>query len=146
MLNIRSIRKNLANYMATLYADNVEVIVLTETWLSKEKEQGCIIPGYRGHFSSNDTYRSGGVAVFVSDRLPSTKIDFEETVNCDSLIVHISFPRKKLQLVAVYRSPTSSVSNLNQFSRDNMVRIMSELRNDSHCLRMGDMNIFERPT
>ena len=35
LINIRSIRKNLANYMATLYADNVGIIVLTETWLSK---------------------------------------------------------------------------------------------------------------
>lgn len=65
LFNIRSLRKNLDHFVSRSAQEDADVIVLTKTWLYSVEEDVNNIEGYQTFFKSNETYRAGGVAIYI---------------------------------------------------------------------------------
>ena len=70
-LNIRSLSKNLDNFLAYLsqLPHKFSVIAFSETWATESNENSFKIPGYNNIFKSRTTSTGGGIALYVLDRL-----------------------------------------------------------------------------
>ena len=67
--NIRSFNQNydsLSVFLTTI-KKNIEIIILTETWFTKDS--CCNIEGYTGYHCFRTERSGGGVSVFVSKRI-----------------------------------------------------------------------------
>src|SRR6266481_3113323 len=86
-LNIASIRKHFDSLLTQLHtlAKLPNVIVLTEIWIFPSEIPFYNIEGYKGYFLCNDTYRSGGVAVFVQENIGSYVFETNCLSNADYL-------------------------------------------------------------
>ena len=102
------------------------------------------IKGFKSYFSSNDTYRVGGVALFVRNNIQSFKIPSINISYFDCCLIELSFERSKVQIAAVYRSPTISVSNPENLTKDSIPFLISTLSKDADCLLVGDLNFCLR--
>ena len=140
VLYIQSVNINHDLFIASLLESHVSIIVFTEPWLYSSNENLLGIPGYRALFSSNDNYRAGGVAVFVREDLVAHKISIEAAA-CDVLMVEIIVGALKLNLVAIYRSPTSAVSDIGAFISSDLRGFLKRLSREPECLLLGDINI-----
>ena len=117
---------------SNLYAllkPHAAIIIFTGTWLHSTDKNLSGAPRYRALFCSNDNYRSGGVAVFVREDLVAHKISVE-TVACDVLMVEILVGSLKLNLVAIYRSPTRAVPDVGNFITSELRDILLGLRKE----------------
>ena len=63
LVNIRSLRMNLNS---VLFKDGTDIIVFSEVWTYSYEESQFGIAGYNCYFTSNDSYRAKGVAIFVA--------------------------------------------------------------------------------
>ena len=140
MLNIRSLRKNLDIFVAKFLEPDIQVIVLTETWIYSYEETLYCIPGFRGFFKSNDSYRAGGVAVYVRESLAACELEISAE-SCDAVLCEIVWRGVKWNLVAIYRSPTDDVSNPQAFVRTDIDCVLRRLDPEAECLILGDMNL-----
>lgn len=116
-------------------------MVLTETWLYPEVEGQCGLAGFRPVFKSNSDYRSGGVVVYVREDIQSFEIPVREQTSCDVCVVEIVIERKRIQIAAVYRSPTSAVSNPDVFAVSGISNFLSALDKSAYCFVVGDANL-----
>lgn len=65
--NIRSLRKNFDLLLSNLqsFDKQPDIIFLSEIWIYDCEKNDYNIPGYNFFANCNDTYSSGGVAVFI---------------------------------------------------------------------------------
>ena len=116
-LNICSLRKNLDQFILQLLDKSTDIIVLTETWIYPHEEGLFRVPGYKSFFFSNATYRSGGTALFVKDTITCHQIDTNYS-SCDACLVELVIEGYTIQILGVYRSPTRSVSDLDEYIKN----------------------------
>jgi len=86
----------------------VDILCLTETWLTSSKSSSSIlIPGFQTPFRRDRPNRpGGGVAVYVRNGLSASLLNLPPNVSIESLClcIHTS-KRKKLNVIATYRPP-----------------------------------------
>ena len=110
MINIRSCSKNFDQFISVFckYLTYFTCIILTETWLTQDRDNIFSIPSFR----CVDLYRNnygGGIKIYVKDSV-KTKILSNFTVMSDlleMLTIELLFQNHKLVLTAVYHPPTS---------------------------------------
>ena len=110
MLNIRSCKKNFDNFM-TNFENCIKYfscMILTETWLSPERDKIFNIPGFYCH----DLYRNhygGGIKLYLKDCIQSKILNNFTVLNdvLEMLTVEILFCGFKFILITVYHPPTS---------------------------------------
>ena len=117
---------------------NVDVIIISETWLNDEL---CIfynLNGFQSFFSNRYDRRGGGIAVYVRNGIKCNLLS-----KCSDIfyglwleIIDFSFEFKKFYIGAYYRPPNS---NKNKFL-DNLEINLSKYSNFKCCLA-GDFNI-----
>jgi hypothetical protein len=99
-LNIRSINKNMDEFILFISGIEVElsVIVLTETWLNNECEF-INIPGYRAFHSIRAGGRGGGVSILVASSISSNRLSGLSVVSdyYESCAVSIKLDGKKFK-------------------------------------------------
>ena len=114
--------------------------ILCETWSYSYDETQFNVAGYNSFFTSNDSYRAGGVAIYVRDDIPACKLSLRVN-SCDALLVELVMSEAKIQLTAVYRSPSAAVSDLRSFVREDVDVIIDAMDPAAQCLIVGDVNI-----
>lgn len=110
--NIRSLRKNFNLFLGYLesFECDIDVIVLTETWIFDEEKDYFHIPTYSAFFNCNLVNRSGGIVVYVNNRIKASLVDCVMNT-ADVLLLNISFNNNLVSLFGVYRKHEYSVNN-----------------------------------
>jgi hypothetical protein len=137
--NIRSLRKNFDAFVCELdlLKNLPNVIILTEIWIDESEVNFYNLPNYRSFVKCNSSYRSGGVVVFVSDKITTSQLDCTSMTTADCVHIKMSLPDNNvIELLAIYR--------LHEFSADTFIveleDIISKIK--SSCLMVnGDINI-----
>jgi hypothetical protein len=139
--NIRSMRKNfdLFSIEVLSLSKRPDIIILTEIWIEDNELYQYCLPNYNLYSKTNHSYRSGGVAVFISSQFTCHVInDFDiETADCLHLALSISDSMPiTLDIIAMYRLQEY---NATDFTNDLEVFLS---KNKSELLLIcGDINI-----
>ena len=142
-VNIRSLlaESHLIELESLCAAQNIDVLCLSETWLSPSRAKpGAIlvnIPGFQPLFRRDRLHgRYGGVAVYVRNGLNAVSTNMCTDLECVKITLHLP-GKEKVTVVAVYRPPnfdrSSFVSELDS--------ILTTRNSDSYltCV-VGDFN------
>lgn len=137
--NIRSMRKNfetLALSLQTLH-EMPDIIILTEIWIQDVEINQYNLPHFILFSKCNASQRSGGVAIFVSDRLHCHVIPCLDLESADCLCLRVTInPNFLLDLMAVYRLQDYSIERfLSEFDI-----VLMEFKNKNLIIN-GDLNI-----
>ena len=114
-LNIRSYNKNSDEFLVYLSKLNVKfpIVFLSETWLSCESEFNDV-PGYDS-FHSIRSRLGGGVSILIDNKFQANTLP-SLTINNDlieSVGVKMEVDGKSLNLLCVYRPPSTSINDFN---------------------------------
>ena len=138
-INIRSVNKNLDEFL--LYLRKLDVkfpfICLGETWLASDDDFNDV-PGYNA-FHSTRGRPSGGVSILIDNQYQS-KILPEFTTNTallESVGVNIIIRGKPLNLICIYRPPSTSIT---EFNEEFSVFVKNIPKNELSYI-VGDFNI-----
>ena len=116
MLNIRSCRKNFDHFIANFFhcIKSFSCIILTETWLSGERDKIFGIPGfyccnlYRNHYG-------GGIKVYLKNCIKSKILNNFTfcTELFEMLTIELTYCGYKFLLMTIYHPPSSfSIKNV----------------------------------
>ncbi|KOB56298.1 Carboxylesterase CXE23, partial [Operophtera brumata] len=133
--NVRSIQCNFDKFAISLQRidSDVDVIVLTECWLSEDSIIDCL-PGYNAFRSVTQMNKSGGVVTYVKSTY-TTVVSFPVIKDADSMLVTIN---ENIAVLGIYRSPsTASIEPL----INSLDIVLDSLRSISVLLVTGDLNI-----
>ncbi|PZC86734.1 hypothetical protein B5X24_HaOG206296 [Helicoverpa armigera] len=134
--NIRSYQKNFEDFKVALYRlnSNIDVIVLTECWLS----EGTIIeeiPGYHTFKTSSQINKNGGIVTYIRTVWNNATNSEANLADADSMLLNIT---NDIILLAIYRSP--SFTNADTFF-ESLDMTLSNLKHKQTILLAGDINI-----
>lgn len=141
-LNVRSLILHLDEFKQLVYANNFDIICLTETWLNSNITSDIVqIPGYlmfREDRQGNN--RGGGVAVYVSNRL---KVKISEIhVNKEYLFEYtflkLTYNNQSTAVGVIYRPPDKNITLCVEQLDDCLSHIMPLTDN---VILLGDLNI-----
>lgn len=112
-LNARSIVKKRTDIIALVQQYKCDVIIVTETWLHEEVSDELInIPEFKVYRSDRGRNTpSGGVAVFIHERINSQLNLKISQDNFELVKVEIDLSPTSLYIVAVYRPDHGSVES-----------------------------------
>jgi hypothetical protein len=138
--NISSLRENFDDFLIDLNNTTVlpDVIILTEIWIHSCELDMYNIVGYNQYAKCNDSYRSGGVVVYVSERY-AAKQSAVDIQSADALIVTVQLDLDQslsLTLLALYRLHSQTVAS---FLND--LNVLLADCSDRNLLVVGDMNL-----
>ena len=144
MINIRSCSKNFDNFISVFckYLTYFTCIVMTETWLTKDRDNIFDIQG----FQCIDLYRNnygGGVKVYVRDNV-KTKILPNFTILNDileMLTIELLFQNHKILFTAMYHPPTSFPAKNIEFVDLFTLYLGQMVRLKIPLIVAGDLNI-----
>lgn len=103
--NIRSLRKNFDLFVTHLqsFDKQPDMIFLTEIWIYECEIVDFNIPGYMFSANCNDTYSSGGVAVFIKTDYNNFEISNSSLGSADMLKVVCEINYEKYCFICIYR-------------------------------------------
>ena len=103
-INIRSLRENFSKLILTLESLKFKpkIIICTETWISTYETSLYSISDYESIFSCNDSYRAGGVAIFLNKSLEITNQKIFNFTTADNLFVEFRYADILFSLLALY--------------------------------------------
>ena len=142
--NIRSFAKNADSLVLTLRKENFDIIVLTESWLSKINEVapllGIISTEY-SYIRCDRSYGKGGGILILLKSFISFKEVFSESFkkSYEILVTDLIFTSKEIRLIAVYQAPNCDASNSAQLFKALSDYCSCELP----CILLGDFNFPE---
>lgn len=141
--NIRSLRANFDLFLTELVSLNFfpDIIIFTEIWIESVEINCFKIPNYNSFFRCNDTYRAGGVAIFVKNNIVNVEVKEVECNSADILFISFEVNKYKISLVATYRLQrflaNVFLNEINQlFSNVNSI-----FRKSKNLIWIGDINI-----
>ena len=144
MLNIRSCKKNFDHFIANFFncIKSFSCIILTETWLSEERDKSFEIPG----FYCCNLYRNnygGGIKVYLKNCIESKILNNFTlcTQLLEMLTIELVYCGCKILLSAIYHPPTSFPMKNVEF-----IDLFTSHLNDLLQIRLpliiaGDMNL-----
>jgi len=147
--NARSLSGKIASVSSTLIQENLDFLIITETWLKSTDDPlianfQASISGYNVYQKSRSKRRGGGVAILartnllVKEKTPHTYKSFEcldVTFRCRSEL---------LRLVVVYRPPRSdkNKSTTRDFISEFASLLELKIVEPGHLLICGDFNLY----
>ena len=139
--NIRSFFKNSVEFLATINNNNIDVVVLTETWLNSDTEELCNIQGYTGFHNYRKSKKSGGVSIFVNNNLKCDELNINvsnDTIECLGVKIYCKDSLKWVNVIGIYRPPSGLINSFNLRLNEifNRYKIC-----DSNTVITGDFNI-----
>ena len=144
--NVNSLNKR-APLVESFVRDNgIHLLCLTETKLHESDThshvQSLIPPGFtllrQDRQVQVSTNRGGGVACLTDERFTSSPIPSNLYPSFEHLIVHSDFGKVKLNIITVYRPPTSSVTAFFEHFQSLLSRLVSL---KSSFVITGDFNL-----
>ena len=141
-MNARSIVNKQKELEMTVIEENLDLVVITETWLSnKISDEEISINGYtliRKDRSDINKSRGGGVAMYVKNELnPLCKPEINGDNFSESVWCSIRCGREDTLLGVCYRAPDSTVHN-----DEKLYKLISEV-SKGRVVIMGDFNFAE---
>lgn len=114
-MNIRSLRPNFNNFMASIHCiiDQIKIIVLVETNINDSENNFYTIPGFNSTFKNRQDKGGGGVAVYIKEHIPYNNI-LTTTAEFELLNINIQ-TNEEISLLSIYRPPSL---NPNAFIRE----------------------------
>lgn len=118
--NIRSLPKNIDEFLADICDCNVDILALSETWLTDATEQLYINhSNYKGIFKNRPAGGHGGVGFYLKDHLNYEILDeislSDKDIEC--LFIRIKHNAEDIVLGSFYRPPRGSPESfLNRLS------------------------------
>ena len=138
--NIRSYNANSNSFQAMFENEKAfpNVLILSETWFTPNYTEN--LNGYTSYHTFRSTRRSGGVSVYINDKLKSnivTEFSFANDI-IEICTVKLVIYELIYYVIGIYRPHSSSVSNfISSFDE-----ILSNLNlNRTSCIILGDLNI-----
>ena len=138
--NVRSIRslnsfQNFKSQIAGLVSKNVDVIILTESWINNnEKFKLYTLKNYRLYSCCREEISGGGIVVYVNQK-HTVKIISNESLNyMEYLSLELLINDVKVIIHAVYRPPSSPI---NPF----LEKFEQLCDTDTFTLIAGDLNV-----
>ena len=119
-LNARSILNKLDDIAILLQEKSeIDIILVTETWLYSNQCKYVNFVNYTGVFESRENKRGGGVAIFVSNKLSYNIIECKTFSNWNYVSIKINNIEPKINVSAIYKPP--------QVNMDNFINILDEI-------------------
>ena len=151
-MNARSVANNLDYVFDHTIDNNLDIVALTETWLSNEEVNNRRVVMERSthgftlhHVPRNSGRTGGGVGVLINDRVKLvTRLEpINNAVSFESMEMIITIVSISIRLVVIYRMPPSKK---NKLKRGTFVTEFSDYLEKLSCLRgnlmiVGDFNI-----
>ena len=145
-LNIRSIPKNLDNFIATMHTSNMnlDIIGFSETWLSEANADCYGIMGFNHEFSTRDGKTGGGVSIYIKESwIYKARPDLSFTNNDIEMVwleidKDSSKTKSNLLIGTIYRTPGSNPADFNEKLLDTLAIITTE---NKEIIHMGDYNL-----
>lgn len=136
-MNIRSIRRNIDEFVLMLQSLNadVDIIILTEALLS-DNLPDYPIPGYANLRAIGKNTRNEGVVIYYKNNLSASVLPHNIT-DCTALLLKIESVSAKFSLLGIYRTP--SILDITQFVDTLESSLIS--CTDTKPIIMGDVNI-----
>ena len=112
LLNARSLRNKLTDLQASIYSNDVDILVITETWFTPAILDHEVLPsGYSVYRRDREEdRRGGGVLIAIKDNIPSIRPrdkDKQKT-NCELVVVEVNPTRaNKFFIYGFYRPPST---------------------------------------
>ena len=136
--NIRSFRKNADTFLPILQKCCPQVLVLTETWFSKDYQSDIV--NYNSHHITRTLQQSGGVSVFVRNDLNSSIVDQFSYVseNIEVCTVCIKGQTEVFFVISIYRPHHGTVQG---FTNELELILNHDTFRNRRCFLQGDFNI-----
>ena len=121
VMNARSVANILDNVFDHIIDNNLDIVALTETWLSNEEVSNrrvvmeCSTHGFTLHHVPRNSGRTGGgVGVLINDRVKLvTRLEpINNAVSFESMEMIITIVSISIRLVVIYRMPPSKKNKL----------------------------------
>ena len=117
-LNIRSFNTNAGELISMMdsFSKCPDVLVLTETWLTKDVVNMCNLEGYNAYHTVREGRRSGGVSVFCLRGSVSQKIEAvcESNDKIELCAVDVKCASMTNAIFAIYRPHSSSIADITE--------------------------------
>ena len=148
LANVQSLKPKLDELRIIASNTDLDLICLTETWLSSEIESSLLnIEGYTLIRNDRSVKRGGGTAVYVRDELYFVAIDTENQITNAIEASFVDLPTINLSILCVYIPPQLNAANLATVRED----VASALDQHLNCLHhscrrviiLGDFNHFD---
>lgn len=136
--NIRNLRENFDSFCIYLVSldKRPEVIVLTEIWISGVELFSYKLDGYKQFGKPNESYRAGGVVVYVSD-LFSSRACIVDMIAADAIKITIDIGLDwSLSILAIYRLHLFHVRDFLAQLKD-----ILNISTEKNLLIIGDINL-----
>lgn len=142
-LNVRSVRKNFTEIITKLRDAliHLDVLIFTEINLKKDLVSMYQLPGFEMFAACRENRRGGGILMYVhEDHVFQRESTF--FTSCESLAGIVQVRGVRLQLLAVYRPPTSvkAQSKVPVFVRE-LASVVNSVPRDRDLVIIGDINI-----
>ena len=138
-LNIRSIVNKLSTFQSYVYSSDLDVICLTETWLSESVFDQEILPSNYNIYRKDRPSRGGGVLIATKNTIPASVVTTHLSNNSLEILTVRLELRKPITLSCVYLPPGPSdtftkdmISNLTQIVQSNPL---------TDIIILGDFNL-----
>lgn len=133
-LNIYNLKNKLEALNEFIDSRNylIHILILTEIWIYENQNLNFNIINYTAYFCNRNNSRSGGVAIYVHNTIPSNKLLTLCRDNNEFLIVELL--SCKLKIIGVYKQPRSDITEF--------INVLDEvLQSNKNVILTGDMNI-----
>lgn len=139
--NIRSLKKNHVPLSQYVKINNIDIVGLSETWLSSSETTSLINTVSPDGFTLLHRPRigkiGGGVGFLIRENITSTVIKSPIYKSFENLVVNCNFQHRSVNFVSVYRPPGSTTTFLDEFVT--FLDFLLSLSSDPVIL--GDFNI-----
>ena len=138
LLNARSLRNKLTDFQASIYSNDVDILVITETWLTPAILEHEVLPsGYSVYRRDREEERrGGGILIAIKDNIPSIcRWDIE--TNCELVVVEVNLTRaNKFFIYGFHRPPSTNGEYLLELRQS----LSNEELNSTPLFLCGDFN------
>ena len=111
--NIRSIRRQYITVTDFITTKNIDIFCMSETWLTNNETTAFMSeitpPNHKIIHKARIGKKGGGVAIFANKNLDLTSLDTPLFKSFETVMGTVNFSKTKINIVSVYRPPTSNL-------------------------------------
>ena len=125
-------------------ANKVDILCISEHWLSECNENLYNIHGYRKvSWFSRKRHIHGGVGILVFNDIEAIEIKYIKTnsVGKECELVGVYLPERELVVVCTYRSPNGNIEDFLAIIETTLMQIHSKSKPSTRVVLAGDLNI-----
>lgn len=133
-LNARSIKNKMEDIEILIFGENIEIIVITETWVNKGEEKYYKFKNFNSIWACRRR-RGGGLGIFVKNNI---EIELMETVENEIFFLSLKLKQYDIIISGIYRPPAIKSDILLTFLDEKLENFADS---KLECYLLGDMNV-----